>query len=258
MKSQLALILLLQLSAVLVYGQNPDCQWRDPDTKFEFDLNPLMQDGSDYTFNVQADQVITYYVNVCGPIVKSTSLCTAAKTGACQVWTGSSASIGLSTSLQLGPLKTPQKSTDKGLTGTMTGGTDGRASEIDFICNPDIAIGEPEFQEQQGNTYLMRWETKLACDTSGAPSSGGDDSDSDSGGGLSGGSIFLIILLVSVVVYFVGGVVVNKFVRKTEGVTDTLPNAAFWGSIPGLVRDGFKFVIGKVRGGGNGSYQQTA
>lgn len=34
-------------------------------------------------------------------------------------------------------------------------------------------------------------------------------------------------------VYVVGGVAFNKFYRKQEGVTNILPNYAFWAELPG-------------------------
>jgi hypothetical protein len=43
-------------------------------------------------------------------------------------------------------------------------------------------------------------------------------------------------LLCVAVAYLVGGVVVNKFVRKQEGVTELLPNYGFWVGLPSLVK----------------------
>jgi len=37
---------------------------------------------------------------------------------------------------------------------------------------------------------------------------------------------------------------------------DIIPNVGFWTSLPGLVKDGFMFIINKIRGRG-GSYQQV-
>jgi len=259
MRSAKALVLLLlQLSAVVitVTGQDITCDWIDPATKIHYDLSPLKSPGLDYSFvPPSTGQPITYYINVCTPVVKTTC---GNGVAACQTWNGGDASLGQATTLQLGPIT---GFTGQGLTGSFVGGDEGRSFEIDFKCDKTKGKGMPEYLTQTGTPvhYVLQWFTEFACEPAKAPGGGGDGGSSDDG--LSGGSIFLIILLVSVVVYFVGGIVVNKFVRKTEGVADTIPNAGFWSSIPGLVRDGFKYVIGKARGtsgGGNGAYQQTA
>jgi hypothetical protein len=49
------------------------------------------------------------------------------------------------------------------------------------------------------------------------------------------GSLSFRLLCVAVA-YLVGGVVVNKFVRKQEGVTELLPNYGFWVGLPSLVK----------------------
>jgi len=77
---------------------------------------------------------------------------------------------------------------------------------------------------------------KAACKGSGGSS-----------GGLSGGSIFLIIILCVSVTYLVGGVIFNKVKNNAAGV-EMIPNHGFWLGLPGLVADGFRFVIGKFRG----------
>jgi len=256
-RSSQIIVVLLQLSAVvmMVNGQI-DCDWLDPVSKIHYDLTPLKQVGLDYTFVVPNNgNPITYYINVCTPTAQ---IACGTNIAGCQVWNNGDASIGLATSLQLGPIAASANWNGEGLTGQWTGGDAGRNFQIDFECNKAIDKGTPVFVGEVNSHYTITWQTKYACNPKSAPADGGSGSDDD--GGLSGGSIFLIILLVVVVVYFVGGVVVNKFVRHTEGVADTIPNAGFWGSIPGLVRDGFKFVIGKVRGtsGSAGTYQQTA
>ncbi len=64
---------------------------------------------------------------------------------------------------------------------------------------------------------------------------------------MSGGSIFIIILVVLIIVYVVAFVIFNKFKRQATGI-DMLPHRTFWISLPGLARDGGKFLVAKVTG----------
>ncbi|KJE91134.1 hypothetical protein CAOG_02315 [Capsaspora owczarzaki ATCC 30864] len=61
------------------------------------------------------------------------------------------------------------------------------------------------------------------------------------GGGISGGSILLAIFFPSVFVYLVVGVLIKR--RGGATGTDAIPNIAFWREVPGLIKDGFKFVF---------------
>jgi len=70
---------------------------------------------------------------------------------------------------------------------------------------------------------------------------------------MSGGLVFIIILLVVTPVYIVVGCIYKAKTKGTTGI-ESCPNIDFWRDLPGLVKDGFRFVIGKCRGGG-GSYQ---
>jgi len=70
----------------------------------------------------------------------------------------------------------------------------------------------------------------------------------DSGdGGISGGTVFLIILLVSVFLYVAIGcaVCIKKYERRG---LDACPHKDFWAAIPGLVKDGCSFTVGKLKG----------
>lgn len=48
-------------------------------------------------------------------------------------------------------------------------------------------------------------------------------------------------LFVFVAVYVIGGVLINKFLLHRNGV-EVFPNINFWAQLPGLVRDGLRFV----------------
>eukprot|EP01118_Nematostelium_gracile_P010918 TRINITY_DN3832_c0_g1_i1.p1 TRINITY_DN3832_c0_g1~~TRINITY_DN3832_c0_g1_i1.p1 ORF type:complete len:235 (-),score=36.05 TRINITY_DN3832_c0_g1_i1:32-736(-) len=138
-----------------------------------------------------------------------------------------------------------------GVLATYSGGQDLRNYRINFVCDWNAGLGNPEFvQESPKLRYNFLWNSKYACPTNREP--GTTSPLVNTKGKLSGGSILLIILLVLVVVYLIGGIVFNKYKRGLSGV-QLIPNLAFWGSIPGYVRDGFKFLIGKCRG--NPGYQ---
>jgi len=114
---------------------------------------------------------------------------------------------------------------------------DARLTEIDFVCDENAGTGSPSFLgESPTHHYTFSWPTQYAC-----PGGGGGKK------GLSVGSILLIILLCLVVVYIVAGILFNKFRRDLTGI-ELVPNVTFWTSIPGLVKDGVMFLVGKVRG----------
>ena len=66
--------------------------------------------------------------------------------------------------------------------------------------------------------------------------------EEESSSGLSVGTIFLIIILALVVLYFVIGIPICYFVLHKRGV-EIIPFVSFWKELPGLVKDGFLFII---------------
>ena len=36
-------------------------------------------------------------------------------------------------------------------------------TEIAFLCDTDIDIGAPEYQQEANDTYFFKWHTKYAC-----------------------------------------------------------------------------------------------
>jgi len=101
-----------------------------------------------------------------------------------------------------------------------------------------ITCGSVEdFIVTEGSTchYTIEMKSKAAC-------------LHDSGdGGISGGTVFLIILLVSVFLYVAIGcaVCIKKYERRG---LDACPHKDFWAAIPGLVKDGCSFTVGKLKG----------
>jgi hypothetical protein len=123
-------------------------------------------------------------------------------------------------------------------TGSKTGSSNTRQIQITFYCDPSATgATKPLFLTENGNSaaktiaYTYSWTTALAC--------GGSS-------GLSGGSIFMIIVLVVTVVYFAGGYAYMYKKHGARGV-EAIPNLEFWRNLPGLVKDGWMFVVDKVR-----------
>ena len=63
--------------------------------------------------------------------------------------------------------------------------------------------------------------------------------------GGSGGVIFIIIVLAGSSVYFAGGFIFNWKVKHLEG-RERIPHVDFWAGLPGLVKEGFRFLKSKV------------
>eukprot|EP01118_Nematostelium_gracile_P014498 TRINITY_DN5666_c0_g1_i2.p1 TRINITY_DN5666_c0_g1~~TRINITY_DN5666_c0_g1_i2.p1 ORF type:complete len:267 (-),score=52.28 TRINITY_DN5666_c0_g1_i2:56-757(-) len=199
-----------------------------------YDLTPLTNNAQDYSTVGKGG---TYRVNVCRQLVTQCNSQSPTASG-CQ----NTVPIGVVTSESFGaPKQTGEYGF--GVLASYTGGQDKRNYDISFICDWNAGVGSPVYSDESPTLYYhLSWTTKFACPTNRKPPSGGIG-----GGKLSGGSIILIVLLVVVVIYFVGGILFNKFKRGLSGV-EVIPNVAFWGSLPGLVRDGFKFLFGKCRG----------
>ena len=78
--------------------------------------------------------------------------------------------------------------------------------------------------------------------STGTPGGGG-------GGSSVGGTVFVVILLVGLTVYFVGFALFYRL-REQKSGADLIAHRAFWGSLPGLVKEGAAFTFGKVTGKG--------
>ncbi|XP_046569912.1 cation-dependent mannose-6-phosphate receptor-like [Haliotis rubra] len=130
-----------------------------------------------------------------------------------------------------------------------------RESFITAVCDPTFEepyvemLGEETFGTAQ---YYGQITSKCACPDGCHTTTHKVDIEIS----LSGGSILLIIVIVVISVYLVGGVTYNRYVRHNTG-REVLPNTSFWGALPGLVKDGFSFAIGRCRGGApqKASYQ---
>ncbi|XP_041367371.1 uncharacterized protein LOC121381985 [Gigantopelta aegis] len=97
--------------------------------------------------------------------------------------------------------------------------------------------------------YYVEITTKCAC-----PGMCGTTVPTDESGSLSGGTILIIIVFVSGFMYIVVGMGVLKTRYQATGA-DMFPNRTFWGSLPGLVKDGFVFTFRLFRGKSKTGYQ---
>lgn len=67
-------------------------------------------------------------------------------------------------------------------------------------------------------------------------------SDDDAGISFSIGTIVCWSALALVLIYVIGGVGYNSLYKKNTGI-ERIPNVAAWTKLPGLIKDGFKFVF---------------
>jgi len=244
------LVCQLQAQTTSQVPSNPQC--RGTINGYQFDLSPLQNPSTDYVINgVNRDGKNPWQItlNVCQELANSVTPSCSTGAVACQRWDMPNPSfrqtLGVDSAMETSLLH--QSGEDarflgrEGVVVNWLGGTV-TSYKVNFICNRTVSgVGQPTAYSVLSQ-YIIDWNTPYACNLN----SGG-------GGGLSGGSILLIILLCVVVVYLVGGVLVNKFVRKQEGFVELIPNSSFWTGLPSLVKDGGLFVVHKIRGGN--SYQ---
>jgi len=234
-----------------IFGQTPfPCTWTNPATGQSYNLAALSSSTTDYKINYDtADPKKLIWINMCRPLVNT--LCGTTVAG-CQQWdpnnSNGKATLGIASTIAFS--YGTQSIGGNGLMAKYTGGTVSngipRNIEIDFICGASAGTGTPTYVSETKTTltYIFSWTTQYACVGGGPSTTGG------SGGGLSGGSIFLIIFFVAIFVYFAAGVAYMRFKNHAEG-TEMIPNHDFWFSLPGLIKDGGKFLIGKIRGNGS-------
>ena len=88
------------------------------------------------------------------------------------------------------------------------------------------------------------------------PKGGGGGGGGGGSGGGTGGIVFIVLLLALLAVYFVGFGVFYRY-RQDKSGADLIAHRTFWGSLPGLAKDGVVFVFQGIRskcgGGGYGS-----
>lgn len=111
-----------------------------------------------------------------------------------------------------------------------------KRSEVryEIKCNEE-ATGTPKldisFPQCPSSDYavVVKFEHKAGCPIGKAKK-------------LSAGSVMLIIIFVGIAVYLIAGISINAFAREKRGI-EMVPNLEFWKGMPGLIKDGFNFMI---------------
>jgi hypothetical protein len=230
------------LFGLVVFGQA--CQFKDSKGN-TYDLTALKKNDDDYFIprNTFPNQIWDIWINICRAVV--TQKC-GADCACCQEWDSRSpsghASLGkFSTGTWMDPKK-PSKD-GYGLSIEFVNGDNNRKMELDLTCDPNAGAGKPVYLGESPQLhYNFQFASASACPIE-APKKG-----------ISASEIILILLIVGVVVYFVAGILIKKFKMGASGI-DMIPNVGFWTSLPGLVKDGFMFIINTIRG--RGSYSQV-
>lgn len=117
-------------------------------------------------------------------------------------------------------------------------GTIGTSTQVDLICDPSNSLSftcnTPDCRDARGSLFVYHFilKTSDACPQSGRPFLWPV--------GILG--LLFILAIPIFILYWPIGIVVNKFVRKKEGI-EIVPNISFWKDLPFLVKDGFLFLF---------------
>ncbi|XP_052808450.1 cation-dependent mannose-6-phosphate receptor-like [Mya arenaria] len=195
--------------------------------------NPLIRDAF-------APDTYAYSFNPCLPFTEGTCV----NAAACQFDTNGNIyyNIGDSSKVTLANSGTT-------ITATYVADDGARQSKATFTCDPNK--DPPDVQalgETSQSFYEFAITTKYACASSGpGPGPGpGPVVIVTTSLSISVGWILTILFLGVGVTYLVAGVVFNRFYRHNAG-REQIPNINFWIAIPGLIKDGCLFVVGKVK-----------
>lgn len=145
-------------ACVLSRTEGSNCTVLDAEAGFSFDLSSLRKKNGSY--KVETDKY-EFYINVCGPV---TAGACQAGWGACQVskserkvW-----NLGMSNS-KLSYYDGMIQLSYKDGTPYNTGRNNPRTTLITFLCDRDIGVGTPEYQDEDNSAYNFRWYTSFAC-----------------------------------------------------------------------------------------------
>ncbi|BFY98706.1 hypothetical protein BsWGS_01746 [Bradybaena similaris] len=117
----------------------------------------------------------------------------------------------------------------------MNNGDSGRATYVQCVCGSGNTL---VFQsEDPSYSYNFAFYSDVCCFSKSA--------------GISAGTIIVIIIFSLLLAYFLFGTLFQTVVRKAQGI-EKIPNASFWSSFPGLVKDGVIFTFTCGRRGGYG------
>ena len=105
-----------------------------------------------------------------------------------------------------------------------------RETSILVECAPEMEHPKFVYENSTHNNHVLYLFSKYSCMVRAHP-------------GLSIGSTLLILCGTIFGVYLIGGVLILHCLRGARG-TEMIPNIDFWGSLPGLVKDGVIFLLG--------------
>lgn len=240
----------------IVNGQDPPCTGRDQcscatDDGKVIDLSSIGKtDGTPAFPDIQAPDGYLYSYNPCYPFTELAC----ADQSVCQI------PADKSTSYPAGDASSAVFNND-GLnnhvvyTSTDSAGTT-RSTDVTLVCDQ---TGSPPAMtalgEQGSSVYLLTLSTKCACPDGCVQAPPTDPSPTTKKpkihvdievDGISIGTILCICVLAVAVVYLVGGILFMKLQRQATG-KELIPNSSFWGSVPGNIKNGFKYTYCKIR-----------
>ncbi|XP_062522522.1 uncharacterized protein LOC134197252 [Corticium candelabrum] len=219
------------------------CSCEMSDDSGSIDLHPLVsgQSQDQPAFQLLSNGYL-YTYNPCTPVdyENEVSTCTANDDPAvCQIFsngTGKGVRCGSQADVSFTAYKHEMTGVQE-VNITYRGGQGTRFSTVTLKCdNNQHATSQFEFEgENPPGHYNFLLTSYYSC-----PRRSGKKL------AISGGSIFLILLFVLLISYFVLGVLFQKYRRDASG-KELIPNYQFWSSLPGLVKDGFLFLLNKCR-----------
>ncbi|XP_078573465.1 uncharacterized protein LOC144860198 [Branchiostoma floridae x Branchiostoma japonicum] len=118
-----------------------------------------------------------------------------------------------------------------------------RHSIVKLVCSSSTVFTVDGENPDETTAFYFTLESPACCPQGSGPgpTGPGPNPDPTITISISVGSIMCIIFFPTVCIYIVAGVLINKYAREREG-RDIIPHMAFWGSLPGLIKDGFLFV----------------
>jgi len=249
------LILLNLVCYTNLQNTNDPCKVTFAKSGSTYDVNSAYNANNDFV-SPKDSKGNTYYV---APCHNTKFTCAPGPSPVCQLdGVNKAHSCGtLASSLNNAGAWTELSPVGTGFTVHYSGGDNGRTSDLTYQCGGTTT---PAFSgtpyEEPTLDYHLTLKTTYGC-ASGTPTPPGPPSPPGGGGGFDYGWIFVIIVLAGLALYFVVGAVVKKFVFHAEGV-EIIPQNEFWMDLPFLIKDGFMFVVFKIKTAlGFGGYTQV-
>ncbi|XP_033761369.1 uncharacterized protein LOC117343154 [Pecten maximus] len=239
-------LVLVSGTCALTCTQKDLCSCKMDDGSGDVDVSTLgNQDGTAMFQDMIAADGLEYSLNLCYPFNEKSCV----NTAACQIsLDGSSYAIGDATNVGFETDTLDQvhiKYTSVDVAGVI------KTTDVRMICSPSA---DPPLVTANGetapgsNSYEFLLYSKCGCagQCDGGP--GPRPNKAGSTVTFSVGTIIIIVALSLGCLYMVGGILYMKMVRHAQG-KEVVPNVSFWGSFPGLVKEGFVFTVSMCRRG---------